>query len=165
MKDAQTQTPWNVGLRNPLPGRSQHIGIISVKDRSVVTSGVDQRYFEEDGVRYHHLFSPFDGYPAQNGLVSVTVTAAVSADADALSTAAFVLGYEKGRALIESYDGAEAIFVFDDKSIRKTSGASFTLRDETFHLVSDEDSLPKAIFTLLPFAQKHFQFLYLVYHS
>jgi len=155
MKDVQTQTPWNVGLRNPFQGKSPHIGIISGGDITVVTSGVDQRYFEEGGVRYHHLFSPFDGYPAQNGLVSVTVTAAVSADADALSTAAFVLGYEKGSALIESYDGAEAIFVFDDKSIRKTSGASFVLRDETFHLVSDEGSLPKVSFALFPFAQQH----------
>ncbi|MCL2267095.1 MAG: FAD:protein FMN transferase, partial [Treponema sp.] len=104
------------------------------ESKTVVTSGTYERYFENDGIRYHHLFNPPLGYPAQNGLISVTVTADVSMDADALSTAVFVLGFEKGFALIESLDGIEAVFVFEDRSVRTTAGADFTLTDKTYFI-------------------------------
>jgi thiamine biosynthesis lipoprotein len=130
----QDRTPWRVGLQNPLGSRGAYLGFVSGWDMTVVTSGVYVRYFLYDNVRYHHLFSPFDGYPARSGLLSVTVITTVSMDADALSTAAFVLGYEKGRALIDSLEGVEAVFVFEDMSVRITSGANFTLTDTNFRL-------------------------------
>jgi thiamine biosynthesis lipoprotein len=84
----------------------------------VVTSGVYERYFERDGKRYHHILSSADGYPAGAGLLSVTITADSSMDADALSTSAFALGWEKGSALVEAVPGAGAVFVFEDLSVR-----------------------------------------------
>ena len=130
-------TPWRVGLQNPLGDRGSFIGIISGWDMTVVTSGVNERFFEYGGVHYHHLFSPADGRPARTGLLSATIVTEVSMDADALSTAIFVLGYEKGRALIEPLEGVEAIFVFEDRTVRKTEGADFVLVDANFRLLTD----------------------------
>ena len=101
-----------------------------------MTSGIYERFFEEDGVRYHHIFSPSSGYPAENSLMSVTVISPNCMDADALSTAAFVLGYEEGIKLITSVPAAEAIFIFKDLSVRKTEGVNFTLTDKSFRLES-----------------------------
>jgi thiamine biosynthesis lipoprotein len=125
---------WRVGIQNPVESRGAYLGIVQAREQSVVTSGVYERYFEADGVRYHHIFSPSTGYPVRNNLLSVTIIAANSMDADALSTAAFVLGYEKGRSLIESLQGIEAVFVFQDKSVRKTQAAAFTLPDSEYQL-------------------------------
>jgi thiamine biosynthesis lipoprotein len=98
---------------------------------------VYERNFEEDGVQYHHIFSPFDGYPANNGLLSVTIIAESSIDADALSTAVFVMGYERGMALLESL-GIEGIFVFEDMSVRKTESVDFVITDEGYRLLIDK---------------------------
>ena len=86
------------------------------------TSGTYERYFIENGKRYHHILSPFDGHPVENGLASVTIFSEHSVDGDALSTACFVLGPEKGMALIESLDGIEALFVTDDLEMKPSSG-------------------------------------------
>ena len=131
----QDRTPWRVGLQNPLGERGTYVGVISGWDMTVVTSGVTERYFIYDGLRYHHLFSPFDGYPARTGLLSATIVGTVSMDADALSTSIFVLGYERGRDLVESLMGVEAIFIFEDKSIRKTTGVALTITDDNFRLL------------------------------
>jgi len=131
------RTPWRVGLQTPHGNRGEFLGVISGWDMTVVTSGVYERYFVHNGVRYHHLFSPFDGHPARNGLSSATIITEVSMDADALSTAIFVLGYEQGRALVDSLEGVEAVFVFEDGHIRKTRGANFVLTDARFWLLAD----------------------------
>jgi thiamine biosynthesis lipoprotein len=125
---------WKVGIQNPVESRGAYLGIVQAREQCVVTSGVYERYFEADGVRYHHIFSPSMGYPVRNDLLSVTIIASNSMDADALSTAAFVLGYEKARALIESLEGIEAVFVFADKSVRKTKGADFIVTDAEYRL-------------------------------
>ena len=132
--EKKDKNPWKVGIQNPNEKRGAYIGIVQVTKQSVVTSGVYERFFEEGGVRYHHIFSPSIGYPAENELLSVTVIANNSIDADALSTAVFVLGYAKGKALIESLSETEAVFVFKDLSVRKTPGADFILTDKTFRL-------------------------------
>ena len=80
-------------------------------DGSVVTSGNYQRYFDYNGVRWHHILDPETGYPVQNGLASVTVTGPESMLCDALSTACFVLGEEAGYALLAEYPEYEAIFL------------------------------------------------------
>ena len=121
-KKGKESIPWRIGIQNPQRERGVYIGSLPVHDASVVTSGVYERCFESDGKRYHHILSITDGYPVENGLLSVTVVADSSADADALSTAVFAMGYERGKALIDSVTGAEAIFVFYDNSIRTTSG-------------------------------------------
>jgi thiamine biosynthesis lipoprotein len=128
------KSPWRIGIQDPFENWGASIGIVQVQEQSVVTSGSYERYFEADGVRYHHIFSPDTGYPADNNLLSVTVIADSSMDADALSTAAFVLGYEKGRTLIETLDGIEAVFVFEDMSVIKTPGVDFILTDEDYRV-------------------------------
>jgi len=133
----QDGRPWRVGIQNPLDNRGAYIGIVEVRDKTVVTSGIYERNFDADGVLYHHIFSPFDGYPANNGLLSVTIIADSSIDADALSTAAFAMGYEMGMALLESLEGIEGIFVFEDMSIRKTEGVDFVITDGSYRLLID----------------------------
>jgi thiamine biosynthesis lipoprotein len=90
-----------------------------------------------EDIYYHHIFDPATGYPARNGLLSVTVITDCSMDADALSTAAFVLGCEEGMRLVESLEGVEAIFVFEDMRIRKTPGLNFIITNENYRIVYD----------------------------
>lgn len=111
-----------IGVRTPKPDATQPLTTISCRNASVVTSGTYERYFIENGKRYHHILSPFDGHPVENGLASVTIFSEHSVDGDALSTACFVLGPEKGMALIESLDGIEALFVTDDLEMKPSSG-------------------------------------------
>jgi len=122
-RQRRNESPWRIGIQNPLMAeRRSHVGVLHVYNRGIVTSGVYQQFFEQDGIRYHHILSPITGFPVDNGLLSVTVVASRSMNADALSTAAFVLGFEEGRALIDSRPDAEAIFIFDDNSIKATRG-------------------------------------------
>ena len=135
--EKEDKSLWRIGIQNPRDSRGAYIGVVQVKEKTVVTSGVYERYFVQDGVRYHHIFSPQEGFPVRNGLLSVSIIGDSSMDADALSTAAFVLGYEKGRALIESLEGVEAIFLFEDQTIRMSTGVDFVLRDDNFRIVED----------------------------
>jgi thiamine biosynthesis lipoprotein len=128
---------WRVGLQEPREERGTYLGIVTGQEQAYVTSGDYEKYFELDGIRYHHIMSPFNGYPARNGLLGVTIVTQKSTDADALSTAIFVLGYEKGRALIESLEETEAVFMFDDKSVWKTEGVNFTLTNKSYSLLAD----------------------------
>jgi thiamine biosynthesis lipoprotein len=136
----EPDTLWRIGVQNPLDGRGAYIGVLALQNKSVVTSGIYERYAEINGTRYHHILSTYDGYPVQNGLLSVTIIAASSTESDALSTTVFVLGYERGRALIESLNDVEAIFVLEDKTIHATSGClpMFTLSDTDYRLAGDE---------------------------
>ena len=128
-------TPWRIGLQAPHEELRTALGIIRGRDMTVVTSGIYERYFLYNGVHYHHLISPFDGRPARTGILSATVVSSgASMDADALSTAIFVMGYEKGRALVEQLEGVEAVFVFEDRSVRATAGVDFVLVDDSFRL-------------------------------
>lgn len=117
--------PFGIGVEDPLNPGQGYIGVISLSDGSVVTSGNYQRYFtDSNGVRYHHILDPDTGYPADTGLIQVSVIAQNSIDADALSTTLFLLGTEKGLELVESMDQVEAIFITDDHQIIMSSGAS-----------------------------------------
>jgi thiamine biosynthesis lipoprotein len=133
-------TPWRVGIQNPGGVRGEYAGILELSNHgetiSMVTSGVYERYAEIDGRRYHHILSPREGRPAETGLLSVTIIAPLSMDADTLSTAVFVLGYEAGKALVESLEDVEALFILEDFSIRGTAGAlgKFELIDGKFSL-------------------------------
>lgn len=131
--------PWRIGIQDPLDERGASIGFLEVRDKTVVTSGVYERFIEAGGRRYHHILSTRNGWPVDQGLLSVTITADRSMDADALSTAAFALGYDQGRALVEAAAGAEALFVFDDRSIRGTGGflSVFTLNNQGYKIVPD----------------------------
>jgi FAD:protein FMN transferase len=127
---------WNVGIRNPRPqgdSGGQIVGTVSVTNKAVVTAGDDQRYFEKDGIRYHHILDPKTGYPAQSDLMSVTLITDSSFDADALDTAVFILGLEKGKELLKQYGGVDAVFITKDKKIYVTEGlkGNFNFVDES----------------------------------
>lgn len=105
---------FRIGIQRPFADRNEIIAAVQVADRSVVSSGVYERYFESDGVWYHHILDPRTGYPYDNGLVSVTILSDLSVDGDALSTTCFALGLEKGMELIDSMDHVQAVFITED---------------------------------------------------
>ena len=111
--------PWNIGIQDPYGERGSYIGILKLQDScSVVSSGVYERFFTDQGKNYHHIMELAEngkrGYPIENGILSTTIIAVSSMDADALSTACFLLGYEKGMALAASR-GAEIVYVMEAK--------------------------------------------------
>ena len=129
--------PWKVAISNPRKDNSQsYLGILTIEGNAFIsTSGDYEKYVIEDGVRYHHILDPQTGYPADSGLISVTIVCDEGWLSDGLSTACFVLGYDKSLSLLEKY-GAEAIFVTDEKEVMVTEGLKdiFSLTDETMHL-------------------------------
>ncbi|MCR5250959.1 MAG: FAD:protein FMN transferase [Lachnospiraceae bacterium] len=114
-------SPFTVGIQDP-DEPSALLTTVDVTDKAVVTSGSYERCFTVDGTLYHHILDPETGYPVNNGLCSVTIISSDPIAADALSTACFVMGKEKGLALIESLDDAEALFVSDDGKQIRSSG-------------------------------------------
>ncbi|NEZ70652.1 FAD:protein FMN transferase [Clostridium botulinum] len=122
------KTPWKIGVQNPLEPRGDYLGIVSVSDKSVVTSGNYERFFERNGKRYHHIFDTKTGYPAEKGLISVSIISDKSIDGDALSTSVYTLGLDEGKKLIESLNNVEAVFVTKDKKVYITSGLKDTFK-------------------------------------
>ena len=116
------KNPFRVAVQYPFGQTGDMITTLSIRDQSVVTSGVYERFVEADGVRYHHILDPRTGYPAENNLLSVTIITDSSTDADALSTACFLLGLSDGMALIESLSDTEALFITDDYEPHYSSG-------------------------------------------
>ena len=117
---------WRVAVKDPADP-SEFLGVLTAADTFVVTSGIYERGFEENGVRYHHIIDPKTGKPAESGLVSVTVVCGDGAWADALSTACFVLGEEGSLALRDTLAAKknlriELILVTDDGHVRYTAG-------------------------------------------
>lgn len=114
-------SPWRVGIRHPR--REGLLGAAFVSGKAVVTSGDYERYFfDKEGKLFHHLLNPFTGYPAASGLISVTVVEDSAMTADALSTAFFVAGLERGLALLGRYPRAEAVAVDSQMRVFVTRG-------------------------------------------
>ena len=119
---------WRVGITNPMQPET-YLRVLDLTDMSAVTSGGYQRYYEVDGVRYHHLIDPDTLMPA-NFVAQVTVLTKDSGLADYLSTTAFLLPYEESRALIERLEDTEAIWVLNDGTIQTTDGARALIERE-----------------------------------
>ena len=108
---------YNIGIQKPFDETGEPITSVKISDKSVVTSGIYQRYFKADGKIYHHILDPNTGYPCENNLYSVTILTDSSLTADALSTTCFLLGYDRGMKLINQLDNVDAVFITDDNQI------------------------------------------------
>jgi len=112
--------PWKLGILHPR-AEKKILAVLEASDRAVVTSGDYERHFDRDGIAYHHIIDPKAGKPARK-LASVTVIAATAAEADALSTAIFVLGPSEGLVLIERMPGVEGVLVTPELKVFVSSG-------------------------------------------
>ncbi len=129
--------PFLIGIQNPLAARNIPLGVIKLKDTSIVSSGTYERFMEINGVVYHHILDPETGSPVDNEILQVTILSDKSVDGDGYSTTLFSMGLEKGLALANSTEGIEAAFVTKDLSIYPTAGflEIFTLEDASFTVV------------------------------
>lgn len=127
---------WHIGIQDPRGVEGDVLGVLNLSEGKMIsTSGDYEKYFEQDGKRYHHIFDPSTGYPAESGLISVTIVSDSGFLSDALSTACFVMGLEKGMEYAEQ-KGVEAIFVTEDKEVYVTKEMSkhFVLQAEGYKL-------------------------------
>lgn len=133
---------WNVAIRDPEGKEGEYMGVLSLTGTVCVsTSGDYEKYFIQDGKRYHHILDPSTGYPSESGLSSVTVVCPDEGEwkeyagllSDGLCTACFVLGEEKGMALLEQY-GMEGIFIDKEQRVTMTDGLkdSFEILNEDY---------------------------------
>ena len=116
-------SPFTIGIEKPYSDRQDISAKTDLSDGTIVTCGIYERFFEKDGIKYHHILDPDTGYPVDTDLLSVSVRSGPghSADCDALSTVCLLLGYEKASELIEKKDGFDALFILKDNSIKTTS--------------------------------------------
>ncbi|WP_422444460.1 FAD:protein FMN transferase [Thermoanaerobacterium sp. DL9XJH110] len=114
--------PWKIGIQDPFEPRGNTFATVEVADKTLVTSGVYERFFEKNGKRYHHILDTSTGYPVENGLVSVTIISDSSIDADGLSTTVFALGLKEGMSFVERTPNIEAVFVTGDRRVYTSSG-------------------------------------------
>lgn len=112
---------YRIGIRKPFSESGEIITAVEVDDKSIVTSGRYERYFEKDGRIFHHILNPDTGYPYDNDLNGVTILSDSSMEGDALSTICFALGMEKGMEFISSMPGIEAIFIDTDNQLHYTA--------------------------------------------
>lgn len=131
-------SPWYIGIQNPIIGATNAIMRMPLVDRSIVTSGDYERYFEENGEHYHHIIDPTTGYPARNELVSVTIISDTAIEGDVLSTSVFVMGLQKGLDFVEGQEGIDAILVTRNKEAYVTSGikGQVEILDNQFKIVN-----------------------------
>jgi thiamine biosynthesis lipoprotein len=113
--------PWTLGINDPRGAPDESFATIELRDRTLSTSGDYERFFVKDGQRYHHLLDPDTGRPAR-GSRSATIVAPTATEADGLSTGVFILGPEKGMALIERLPDVEAVIVTADNRVLISSG-------------------------------------------
>ena len=127
---------WTVAVQDPNE-TGTYLGTIAVGETAVVTSGSYQRYFEENGMVYHHIIDPATGYPAESGLLSATVVCPDGAMADCLSTAMFVLGEDGALDYWRTWGGFELLLVTTDGRVVLTDGLrdAFTANGDRYTIV------------------------------
>ena len=131
-------TAWKVGVKDPRAGAGTTMGVISFGDGEtafVSTSGDYEKYFEQDGRRYHHILDPRTGYPAWNGTIAATVVCDNGLTSDALSTLCMLMDKDKAMKTIQEY-GAEAVIIDEDKNVYVSEGLKdrFTITAEDYKL-------------------------------
>lgn len=125
---------WRIGIQDPDNLENGYIGILQASDEALSTSGAYERYFIQDGVRYHHIIDPASGYPSESDILSVTIVSKQGIDGDALSTAVFILGRERGMAMLAAL-GLDAIIITKDHAVWLTPGLEgrFELTSGDYH--------------------------------
>lgn len=127
---------WNVGIQDPFETRGTILGSLALSNKSIVTSGIYERFLELDGVSYHHLMNPETGYPFDNELAGVSVITEKSIDGDGLSTSLFSKGLKEGLDYVNTLEDVDAIFVTKDKEVYVSDGVK-----EFFKLTNDDFTL------------------------
>jgi thiamine biosynthesis lipoprotein len=121
--------PWNIGIRDPRL-RDEVVAVLPLADVAISTSGDYERYFEEDGVRYHHIINPRTGKSA-SGVRSVTVIARDGITTEGLTKSVFIMGVERGLKLIESQRDVDAVIVDDEGRLHFSAGLRQKTRPQT----------------------------------
>lgn len=131
---ARDGVAWNVGLQDPFESRGTTFGTILEKEKTIVTSGIYERYLEVDGQTYHHILNPKTGYPFDNEIAGVSVIVSSSTRGDALSTSMFSVGVAEGLKYVNAHDDIDAIFVTRDKKVYVSDSIkdSFKLTESTY---------------------------------
>ena len=112
---------YNIGIQKPFDETGEPITSVKIKDKSIVTTGIYQRYFEQDGTLYHHVLDPRTGMPCDTDLYSVSIITDSSLTADAMSTVCCLMGYQESMNVISQLDNVDAVFVTDDGNIKYSS--------------------------------------------
>ncbi|NMA87045.1 MAG: FAD:protein FMN transferase [Tissierellia bacterium] len=130
---------WKIGIQDPSTVTGNYVGILSIKDSSIVTSGDYERFFVHKGERYHHIIDVKTGYPSKNEVSGISVISDKSIDGDALSTALFVMGVEEGSKLANELEDVETIFITKNKEVYvpKALEEHFTLSKDNFKLLTN----------------------------
>lgn len=113
---------WRVGIQKPSPVRGDLVGVVLVKDKSVVTSGIYERSLKIDGKKYHHIFDSTTGYPIENELASVTIVSDESIDGELWTTLLFMFSPTAAIQYIDSIPGIEALIITKDNDVKMTRG-------------------------------------------
>ena len=113
---------YQVGIQYPEKDSTALAATVAIRGESVVTSGVYERFFVEDGAVFGHILDPKTGLPLQNGLLAVSIVGPCSAQCDALSTFCFALGPDEGLAYIDALEGYEAVFITQDHALHRSAG-------------------------------------------
>lgn len=116
------QQPWRIGIQNPVEKRGNHLLVLSVKDKSVVTSGIYERHLEVDGQSFHHIFDSATGYPVETDLASITILSDRSVDGEIWTTRLFGDSPTSILNTVESLPGVETLLVSQSGKIAYTSG-------------------------------------------
>lgn len=111
---------WSIGIQKPFDDNDPIADVVKVTDKTVVSSGIYERYFKQNDIIYHHILDPDTGYPIQNDLWGVSIICDSSLTGDALSTTCMTLGYEKANKLINSLEHTDAEFILTGCKIKKT---------------------------------------------
>lgn len=129
---------YKIGVRDPEGGENEYIATVELTDTFTSTSGVYEKYFIKDGVRYHHIMDPETGKPADNGLLAVMIVTGSGILSDAYSTALFVMGAQNGLAFAQQH-GINALFIDNQKKITLTEGFAekyaLQLTDNSYEIV------------------------------
>lgn len=137
--------PWNIGIQDPNKARGSVIGSIKETDKTVVTSGIYERYLEVDGKKYHHIFDSETGYPYENDIASATIITDKSIDGDGLTTVIFDKGVKAGLEYVEQEldKGTNAIFITKEDKVYVTDGIkdTFKLSEDSGYTMGNRSEL------------------------